>query len=180
MEDDLKEIAERAERVAEDSSLLGISLSAAVLAVLVAVATLLGHRAHTEELLLQTQSSDLWAEYQAKSIRQSTYESLSGVLGVTQTGDTAKTAKLAQDFHDKSVRYEVDKKELKQKANELQLEQRKARHRGNRFDLAEALLEMALVITSITLLTKKRYFWYFGLLMGVAGVVTALSAALIM
>src|SRR5882757_2677377 len=103
MEDDLKEIAERAERVAEDSSLMGISLSAAVLAVLVAVATLLGHRAHTEELLLQTQSSDLWAEYQAKSIRQSTYESLSAVLGVTQTGDATKTGKLAQDFHDKSV-----------------------------------------------------------------------------
>jgi Domain of unknown function (DUF4337) len=151
-----------------------------VLAVLVAVATLLAHRAHTEELLLQTQSSDMWAEYQAKSIRQATYESLSVVMSVAQTSDSTKTGKLVQDFHDKSVRYETDKKELKQRANELQLEQNKAQRRGNRFDLAEALLEMALVITSITLLTKKRYFWYFGLFMGVLGVLTAVRALLIM
>src|SRR3981081_736943 len=108
MEDELKEVHEQSERVAQDSSLLNISLSAAVLAVLVAIATLLGHRAHTEELLLQTQASDLWAEYQAKSIRQATYEGLSSVMSVAQTSDHAKTDKLAQDFHDKSVHYDLD------------------------------------------------------------------------
>jgi hypothetical protein len=178
MEAELKEIMERAEHVAHDSSLLSISLSTSILAVLVAVATLLGHRAHTEELLLQSQSSDLWAEYQAKSIRQANYEGLASVMSVAQTSDRAKTEKLVQDFHERSVHYEQDKKELRQKASELQAEQKKEQHRGNGLDLSEALLEMALVISSITLITKKRNFWYFGLCMGFAGVVTAAIAVL--
>ena len=179
MDDELKEMVERGEQVSRDSSLLLISLSAAVLAVLVAIATLLGHRAHTEELLLQTRSSDLWAEYQAKSIRQTTYESLATVVGVMQSSDHAKAEKLAEDFHEKSIHYDHDKKELGKKANELQSEQKKEQARGNSLDLAEALLEMALVITSITLITKKRYFWYFGLFMGLAGVVIACQAVLL-
>jgi len=41
----------------------------AMVAVLLAVATLLGHRAHTEEILLQTQNVDDWNFYQAKHTR---------------------------------------------------------------------------------------------------------------
>ena len=44
--------------------------------------------------------------------------------------------------------------------------------RADRYDLGEVLLEAALVICSITLLTRKRIFWYFGMLLGLAGVVT--------
>jgi len=40
---------------------LPVSLTISILAVLVAGAALLSHRAHTEELLLQSQASDQWA-----------------------------------------------------------------------------------------------------------------------
>jgi len=45
---------------------LPVSLTISILAVLVAGATLLGHRAHTEELLLQSRATDQWSYYQAK------------------------------------------------------------------------------------------------------------------
>jgi len=50
----------------ENPLVVPVSMTMSILAVLVAVATLFGHRAHTEELLLQAQATDQWAYYQAK------------------------------------------------------------------------------------------------------------------
>ena len=51
--------------------------------------------------------------------------------------------------------------------------------RGGRFDLSEALLEIGLVITSITLLTHRRIYWYLGLVFSIFGIASALSAYLL-
>ncbi len=58
--DELQELHEHAEHAHHNPSLAPVSLTMAVLAVLVAVASLLGHRAHTEEVILQAESSDQW------------------------------------------------------------------------------------------------------------------------
>jgi hypothetical protein len=50
------------------------------------------------------------------------------------------------------------------------------RRKADRFDLGEVFLEIALVITSITLLSGRRIFWYFGLFMATAGILVAASA----
>ena len=42
-----------------------------------------------------------------------------------------------------------------------------AERRANRFDLAEALLEIGLVITSVTLLTRSRIYWYLGIVFSI-------------
>jgi len=63
--EELKETAEHAHEKGEK----GIGLTMAVVAVLLAMATLLSHRAHTEEVLLQGKISDRWNFYQAKHIR---------------------------------------------------------------------------------------------------------------
>ena len=54
-----------------------------------------------------------------------------------------------------------------------------AEHKANRFDLAEALLEIALVITSVTLLTRSRIYWYLGFVFAVGGILSALSTILV-
>ena len=51
-----------------------------------------------------------------------------------------------------------------------------AEARADRFDLAEALLEIGLVITSVTLLTRSRIYWYFGMVSSLCGVISAASA----
>jgi hypothetical protein len=54
-----------------------------------------------------------------------------------------------------------------------------AEHKANHFDLAEALLEIALVITSVTLLTRSRIYWYFGFVFAAIGIVSALTVFLV-
>jgi hypothetical protein len=54
-----------------------------------------------------------------------------------------------------------------------------AEARADRFDLAEALLEIGLVITSVTLLTRKRLYWYFGMVFSLAGILSAFSVLML-
>jgi hypothetical protein len=53
------------------------------------------------------------------------------------------------------------------------------RRRADRFDLAESFLEVALVVTSITLLTRRRIFWGAGFVAAAVGLVVALTGLLL-
>ena len=70
MSEELNELHEQAERARENPNLAPVTLTMAVLAVLVATVSLLGHRTHTEEIILQNKVTDQWAYYQARSRRQ--------------------------------------------------------------------------------------------------------------
>ena len=93
--DELKEAAERAKEVRE---LAPVSLTMAILAVLVATVTLLGHRAHTEEMLLQTQATDQWSYYQAKNMRRNNLEALDDVLTALENTKEERAGRGSQAF----------------------------------------------------------------------------------
>lgn len=67
MTEELTELQEHAEHAKGDPELAPVSVTMAILAVLVAIVTLLGHRAHTEEVVLQAKASDQWAYFQSKT-----------------------------------------------------------------------------------------------------------------
>src|SRR5260221_7270492 len=64
---------------------LPVSLTISILAVVVAAATLMGHRAHTEELVFQGKATDQWNFYQAKNIRMHEMEVMVDLLGSVTT-----------------------------------------------------------------------------------------------
>ena len=53
-----------------EESLTGISLAISILAVLVAMVTVLGHRSHTQAVLVQSKEGDQWNQYDAKESRK--------------------------------------------------------------------------------------------------------------
>jgi hypothetical protein len=179
MGDEAQELRESAEKAREDRSLAAVSLTMAVLAVLVAVVSLLGHRAHTEEVVLQAKSSDQWAYYQAKNIREHQDE----LFADFSTAVAIKDAGMMDKFRDKSSqeaeRYKHDKAEIQDEARKLESEVAMERNRADRYDLAEVFLEIGLVITSITLLSGRRIFWHLGIVLSVLGVVVAVTGAMI-
>jgi Domain of unknown function (DUF4337) len=179
MSDELQELHEHAEHAQHNPSLAPVSLTMAVLAVLVAVASLLGHRAHTEEVVLQATAADQWAFYQAKNIRRHTDELFIDLTSVTAATDAAALAKLRDKYSQEAARYKDDQKGIEDKAHELEAEVATERKRADRFDLAEVFLEIGLVITSITLLSGKRLFWFLGLGFGTVGVVMSATAFLL-
>src|SRR5712671_3550544 len=104
----------------ENPLILPISLTMSILAVVVAAATLMGHRAHTEELLLQAQATDQWAYYQAKNIRLHEMQAMVDLLGVVATQDKEKTELMREKYKREVERYEGDKDEISDKAKELE------------------------------------------------------------
>ncbi|HEY3620650.1 MAG TPA: DUF4337 domain-containing protein [Candidatus Sulfotelmatobacter sp.] len=176
MSEELTELQEHAERAQHTPTLAPISVTMAVLAVLVAVATLLGHRAHTEEVVLQARSSDQWAFYQAKNIRRHTDEFFTDLTSILATTDAATLAKLREKYSGEAARYKEEQKGIEEKASEMEAEVAHERNRADRFDLAEVFLEVGLVITSITLLSGRKIFWYLGIVMGIVGIVVAGTA----
>ena len=159
--------------------LVPVSVTISVLAVLVAAVTLLGHRAHTEELLLQSQATDQWAYYQAKNIRSHQYQSVADLLATLTPQDKEKAEAMREKYAKEIERYEGDKEDISEKATELEKERDMIGHRANRFDGGEGLIEVGLVICSMTLLTKRRIYWVAGILIAAGGVVFAVTAFLI-
>jgi hypothetical protein len=170
--DELKEAAERAK---ERKELAPVSLTMAILAVMVATVTLLGHRAHTEEILLQTKATDEWAYYQAKNMRRNNLEALDELLTAIQNTDAHRTEEVRKQFHSEIDKYRDQQKDIQSEARSLETDVRLATRRANRFDLGEVFLEIALVVTSITLLTDRRAYWYFGMALALVGIACAAS-----
>jgi hypothetical protein len=156
-----------------------VSVTMSILAVIAAMVTLLGHRAHTEELLLQAQATDQWAYYQAKNIRLHEMEAVADMVGTLAPQDKEKAAQVHEKYIKEVERYKSDKETIGDKAKEVEAERDLIGRRGNRFDGGEAFLEVGLVICSLTLLTKRRYFWFTGMFFGALGVLTAITGFLL-
>jgi hypothetical protein len=179
MSDELQELQENAEHAHHNPSMAPVSLTMAVLAVCVAVVSLLGHRAHTEEVVLQAQSSDKWAYYQAKNIREHEDILFTEMAAVVASNDAAAVAKVREKYSQEAEKYKHDKDEIQEQARELDREGAMEMRRADRYDLAEVFLEIGLVVTSITLLSGRRIFWHSGIVLSVVGVAVAVMGALV-
>jgi Domain of unknown function (DUF4337) len=176
---DVLEGLEEHEGHGENPLMLPVTVTLSILAVLVAMVTLLGHRAHTEELLLQAKASDQWAYFQAKNIRLRETQSVADILGALAPADKEKTAALRENYLKEIERYEGDKDQISEQAKDFEKERDLVQRRADRYDAGEVLLEIALIICSFTLLTKKRGFWFAGMLLGLVGMITAASGFLL-
>ena len=178
MPDELSELQENAEHGREHPSLAPISVTMAILAVCVAVVSLLGHRSHTEELLMQNRATDQWAYYQAKNIRRHNYEMGVDMLALVEFKDKAQADKVREKYQGEADRYTKEQAEIEEQAKELEAESSRAGNKSDRFDLGEVFLEIALVISSLALLSRKRFYWFLGIISGVAGLGIAATGML--
>jgi hypothetical protein len=147
---ELSEVAEKSKE--SNQKVVGVTMAA--VAVLLAFSTMLGHRSHTEEILIETKANDQWAYYQAKNIRSHTYEANAELAALVNSG-----AKVADDFKSKAETQRKEAEEVQAKARDFETESASAGRRADRFDGSEIFLEVAIVLCSITLLTGKRTYW---------------------
>lgn len=177
--DALQELHENAEHAAHHPSMAPVSLTMAILAVALAVVSLLGMRSGEERLMLRTQANDQWAYYQAKDIRLHMDKAIADFESFAANTDTNKAAQARQANLAEADKYAKQTEEIQAEARRLDQEADKEAHRGDRFDLGEVFLDVGLVITSITLLSGKRAFWYLGMGLAVIGLVAACTAVLV-
>lgn len=160
-------------------SLTKISLAISVLAVLVAMVTVLGHRSHTEALLSQARAADQWNLYQAKKIRVDQTSVAIDLLTLQPAGSGDAVARKVQEYKAHLEKWNGDLAEEQLKAREFESEVTLAERHASRYDLGEALLQIAVVLCSITLFTRRRLYFFLGLSLGLGGLLIAASALLV-
>jgi Domain of unknown function (DUF4337) len=176
---EFQELHEHAAHAAHNPSMAPVSLSMAILSVAVAIVTMLGVRSHTEEVTLQSRANDQWAYYQAKDIRLHMDKDIADLESFVNTSDPAKAVAARQANLAEADKYRKQIDDLQADAKRLEEETNLQSRRGDRYDFGEIFLEVALVITSITLLSGKRMFWHAGIVLGLVGVLVACTALLV-
>ena len=173
------ELQEHAEHGAHEASMRPVAFTMSLLAVLVAVTTVLGHRTHTEAVLDQNKATDQWNFYQAHKIRANETALANDLLSAVSIGDKAAAARLTKSYADHQAKWADDLKNEQDQAEALETKVERAEAHADRYDLAEALLEIGLVITSVTLLTRRRVYWYLGIVFSIGGIFSAASVLLL-
>jgi len=106
-------------------------------------------------------------------------ESVADMFATLAPADKEKAAALREKYVQEAERYEKDKDQIGEQARDFEKEREVAGKRADRFDAGEVVLEIALIICSLTLLTKKRAFWLSGIALGVVGLAITVSGFLL-
>ena len=139
-----------------------IAIFTAVLATVGAVVSFLGGHTQNEALLYKneavlkkTEASNQWNYFQAKSTKQALAEFAGGL-----TNDPAK----ADKYRASVERYEKEKAEIKKEAERLEAasvaadeKSKHALHPHEHLAISMTLLQIAIALASITVLTRKRW-----------------------
>ena len=158
------------------------ALTTAVYAVVLSIAALGGNNTVKEMLLAQQQSSDQWAFYQAKVIREHQYRSQKMLLEAQlaepssfKGAERAKIEALAAKFAEEEKRYNVEKKEIEAEAKKLEAARDHRRERHPYFEFGEVLLQIAIVTASVSILATSRQMFWFSLVLAVVGAAFAVN-----
>src|SRR5258707_8945435 len=101
---------------------LPVSIWLSIMAVFVAGVSLLGHRAHTEGLRLETQAASRWAQYQAKSVRLHEAQGFSDVVKLVAPLNKELGEQLKEKYGKEVEHYESDKVNVSKEAKNLEEE----------------------------------------------------------
>ena len=100
------------------------------------------------------------------------------LLSLIEFKDKEQAVKIREKYQKEADRYAKEQAEIEEQAKDLESESARAERKADRFDLGEVFLEIALVISSLALLSRKRFYWFLGLISGVAGLGIAVTGML--
>jgi Domain of unknown function (DUF4337) len=143
----------------------------AIIAALLAVVSVLGQHFQAEELLNQQKASDQWAFYQAKDIRRYSAQVAQDTLKEMK-GNPASINKYTQD----EKRYMKQRADIEERAREFEKERDSSARKAVRFHVGEVFLELAIVLSSLSILMKQRGLFMAGAASALVGVVISVTA----
>lgn len=151
-----------------------IALLIGVLALLLAFSEIGSKQAENDALARNVEASNLWAFFQAKTIRGTMLRTAAegmevDLAGVTDTAVRERMQKRVDDWKKTIARYDSEpdtnegRKELAVRAKTMEAERDLSKARNEKFELSSGILQIAIVITSASIITG------IGLLAGLGG-----------
>ncbi|CCE07419.1 conserved hypothetical protein [Bradyrhizobium sp. STM 3843] len=179
------EHAEHAEHASGENR--KIALLIAVIALFLALSETLGKGAQTEAISKNVEASNLWAFFQAKTIRRTVVQTAAeqGKLNLPALPDDATRAALQKqidDWQKNAARYRSEpetgegSEQLSERARHAEEERDLATAKYHHYELASGAFQIAIVLASATIITGMLALaWVSGALMLVGIAMTALG-----
>jgi hypothetical protein len=154
-----------------------LALTTVILAVCATLSTFKGGSFSTRSVLSQTQAADQWAFYQAKGVKTYLYEIQKERLEL-ELHEGAISSPAAIQSHNEKIanyterisRYNSEKAVIEKEAKRLEEIRDEAQKHAQVFGIAVIFLQIAILLSSVAALMKKKLVWYLGVLMGVVGI----------
>lgn len=161
-----------------------IAILISILALFLAISETVGKSAQTSALSFNIEASNLWAFYQAKTIRKTTLETAADQMEVDLklAKDPAVQKLLGEriaKWRDNAARYESEpksdgrgegRKELRERAMHAEASQHLAMEKYHKLELASAAFQIAIVLASSYLITQAFFLLIGSLGLGVVGI----------
>ena len=158
-----------------------IALLIAIIALCLALSETLGKGAQTESISKNVESSNLWAFFQAKSIRRTVVQTASeqSKLSLGSVGDDAAKAALQKqidDWQKTAARYRSEpetgegQEQLSERAKHAEEERDLAEAKYHHYELASAAFQIGIVLASATIITGIVVLAWISGLLTIAGI----------
>ena len=155
-----------------------LALTTVVLAVCATLSTFKGGNFSTLAVMSQSQASDQWSYYQAKSIKGYMYEIQKEKLELELKAMGQKTGKSITEDYEKKIdayakkikKYEEEKAKIEKDARGLEKVRTDAQRHSKAFGMAVIFLQIAILLSSISALMKKKILWLCGGIVGIFGI----------
>ncbi len=160
-----------------------VALCTAILAVALAFASLGANSSGRETILAQQQSSNQWAYYQAKVMREHLYrvQADQAELALAERGAAMRPearrqaeARLSK-YREEAGRYNKEKQEIEAEARRLEGERDRAKAKNENFERAEVIFQIAIVLGSVAILSRSRRIFVASLVFGAAAAAITLN-----
>ncbi len=163
----------------KDPWLNHLALTTVIFAVCATLSTFKGGGYSTRSVISQAQASDQWAYYQAKSIKANLYQIQRERLQLefdTLPADAPASKRAAyqaklDDYSAKIKKYDAEKEDIQRTAHELESKRDEAQRHGQPMGLAVIFLQIAILLSSVAGLFKRRELWLCALPLGLIGLV---------
>ena len=149
-----------------ESWTMGVALSSAILASFAAVVSMSAGHYSTEAMVSQIESANQWSYFQSKSIKESQLKSKTELL-------EALSKPVADADKEKAAEYRRDKEEIQRKAEELGKDAKQFMSTHHLLARSVTMFQIAIAVGAISVLTKRRAFWFVSLAFGGIGLVLA-------
>lgn len=154
----------------------GVAITTTCLAVMTAIAASRGAACGARTQLLTAIESSKWAYYQAKSIKQNLAETQKNafeveIIGVANAEQKALYEEKLKTATQEISRYDSEKNQIKKEAEDTAALNKAILKKGNFFSAAVVFFQIAIMLSSVSALLKKKFMWIFGLVFGAIAIV---------
>jgi hypothetical protein len=152
-----------------------VALTTTILAVCAAISSLKASSYSTRVQIQTTKEANNWAYYQSKSIKEHSFNLNRDILSAIRLSE-ANNPRLQKylsarikEYSDAIGRYDKEKEQIKGEADKINQEQEILKLHNANFALAVMILQIAIMLSAIGALIKKKIMWYTGMVFGVLG-----------